>query len=232
MAGVEFSFESSSASGAVLVMTQPTNRKDLMKSRDIVNYIRRHVDSWYEFVNIQLRMEVEEGSIFLVRGCDQTPAWAVAAFKEAGTALSFGFRGGYSPIAGGGLHLSGSWKDMGSVAHRSGPEATPNKKIALAETTGSVSDAFLLPRVENALDYNQTVFLRVWKIKRRPFVIPHSIKAASGPLQLDSGSKYNHNGAAGASLVSQSDIEIIDDDDSEDYSEHTRHVGTFRLIFD
>lgn len=177
-AGVGFHFKCSSRRGAVLVLKQWATREDISDSRDFHDYIRRHADSWYDFAE-QKRFNVPNGhSIFMVRGCDKTAEWALAAFE--GTSETQGaevfFNGAFMTAPGARISLQGSWGRCTSAQHRSGPRldsVTPVLSSLPADVPG-VSRRF-----------NQPVFLRTWRVGRRRFMLPRSIKAAAEPQEDD-----------------------------------------------
>jgi hypothetical protein len=189
-----FRFESSTSQGAALILKHGAARCDIIsQSNLVIDYIRQHVDSWYEFAD-HLQLDLEDGSIFMVRGCDKTTAWAVAAFSGISRAISFEFHGGYIPLMGVGLSLAGKWANMGSVEHRSGPPPPPIDTWQERNVTPQVEESS--PRSSPAMAHmqpsnppNQTVFLRIWKAKRRRFRAPRRIRAAAGPRNEDRDSR-------------------------------------------
>ncbi|EIN11258.1 hypothetical protein PUNSTDRAFT_131428 [Punctularia strigosozonata HHB-11173 SS5] len=155
--GAGFRFECCNDLGAVLVLKQKAMRQNLRDSRVVRQYIRDNVDSWYEFAN-DLGFRVSEGDIFMVRGCDKTSEWAVAAFAERSADAGISFNGGYVVDAGVRVAVTGSWGWFCSAEHRSGPETA-----------------------KDPAEFDQTVFIRVWKFRRFPFRIPTRISAAAEP---------------------------------------------------
>jgi len=96
----------------------------------------------------------------LVTGCDKTAEWALAAFEDkhrnAGISLT-----GSLPLATAQLDLTieRRWEQSNSAQHRTGPSCGVGSEIK----------------------FDQTVFIRGYKLLERHFLAPKVIKAAAGP---------------------------------------------------
>lgn len=87
-------FECAKGIGAALITKTPMLREDIVKNDVIPAYIKQHIDSWYEFAQ-DLHYTLVEGEIIMVRGCDKTAAWALAAFTQRQRKGEIFFRGGF-----------------------------------------------------------------------------------------------------------------------------------------
>lgn len=174
-AGVGFRFSCANQLGAVLVLKQQASREDLFDGKHFRSYILKNVDSWYEFAD-SLGFIVPEGDIFMVRGCDKTAEWALAAFENRSGEAEMFFNGAYMNVAGARVAVKGSWGHFSSGKHRSGPLSGPNPTtLNAAGFSQSANDPDSL--------FNQPVFLRTWRAGRRRFMLPRSIKAAAEPQE-------------------------------------------------
>ncbi|KAF9260143.1 hypothetical protein L218DRAFT_873071 [Marasmius fiardii PR-910] len=96
--------------GAVII---PPNGVDSVDCQDLAvfrNYAERHAVSWHSFVNEELGMEVENGTIYFVTGFDKTDCWENAVFSHNLKERTFGIIVNTGSLAGddGRLHLSDS----------------------------------------------------------------------------------------------------------------------------
>lgn len=106
--------------GAALVTKQSVYRETYHDNEEVRRYIARHIDSWYAFAKRLDEIEPKDGFL-LVRGCDKTAEWALAAFAQKHREARISFTGGFVS-AGGQLSLSGSWSAAMSAEYRSGPD--------------------------------------------------------------------------------------------------------------
>lgn len=205
-AGVGFNFRCASRRGAVLVLKQWATREDLSNTRRFRDYIRQHVDSWYEFAERHDFTFPNRRSIFMVRGCDKTSEWALAALEGRATTqgAEVFFSGGYIATAGVRVSLQGSWGHCVSGQHRSGPRldaVTPLQNIAASSQPADVP--------ETSRRFNQPIFLRTWMIGRRPLGLPCSIKAAAGPQDFDYENTRDGFNSLREIVASSSDDEMV-----------------------
>ena len=199
-AGVGFRFSCTNRLGAVLVLKQQASREDLFDGKHFRSYILEHVGSWYEFAD-SLGFIVSEGDIFMVRGCDKTAEWALAAFENKSGEAEIFFNGAYMSVAGARVCVKGSWGHFSSGQHRSGPLNSPNL---------STIDAAGYARLANDPDsrFNQPIFLRTWRVGRRRFMLPRSIKAAAEP-QEDAQKPERHKPKDPGTACSSADDDVI-----------------------
>ncbi|KAF5368014.1 hypothetical protein D9758_004371 [Tetrapyrgos nigripes] len=79
--GEGLAFTSSVQEGALLVLPEGASTFDLQNQRDFYNYANNHALAWYKHVNGVLGYEAENGSLYLVTGCDKSRCWGTAAFS-------------------------------------------------------------------------------------------------------------------------------------------------------
>ena len=76
-----FRFEGSSSTGAILILPEGGIRKDLLSTRLFQDYATRNAASWYQFATgSKLGRPAQNGSLYLITGCDKSPAWGVASY--------------------------------------------------------------------------------------------------------------------------------------------------------
>lgn len=77
-------------------------------------YAVENVENWYRFANGALGREAENGSIYLVTGCDKTKSWGLASFSNASSIFILNFTP--SPA-----EDTYSWQEASFAAIKSGP---------------------------------------------------------------------------------------------------------------
>lgn len=201
---VQFQFAYTSMCGAALVTRCPTSRVDILLQSEVAKeYILAHIDSWYAFAS-ENGFDLQEGELFLVRGCDKTAAWSLAVFSGSATGVSFEFRGEYPREASTDRLLDGEWINLPNHANqRTGPALHPP-----SSPTNAHCDMSILPGDAPAEDlpfiapppctHDQTLFIRILKAKRRrPF--PYKFKAATEPQDPTSNGGDSSSGESSPS---------------------------------
>lgn len=191
-------FDCSKNVGALLLLRNHSSRIDLRSSQRIRDYIREHLDSWYIFGRDQGFGEADapESSIVLVRGCDKSDSWALAAFAERCNSASIFFNGGiYEGTAG--IELRGSWRrhTISSAEHRDGAvKGADHGRRRIDLTRSNIWAALGVEPLSTCID---CLFVRVFRCRRRwgPIMIPLQIKAQAGPHQLPPGSPDDCSGS-------------------------------------
>lgn len=120
--------------------------------------MQKHHSSWCEFAFNQYGLTLKPEEIVLVRGWVKTSDWAVAAFLDRGTAHEVSFQADAGPFANAKFSVSRSGVTSSSVQHRTGRtvEHDPEDEIAR----------------------DQCVFLSMYKMKRRYYLLPRVVAAA------------------------------------------------------
>ncbi|KAF5372189.1 hypothetical protein D9758_005120 [Tetrapyrgos nigripes] len=88
--GVEVQF--SRSQGAVLLLPAGARRIDYDGLPDMREYATRKAESWYRFLQDQVRMDANNGSLYLITGFDRTNCYENVAFQSSSKASSFSFR--------------------------------------------------------------------------------------------------------------------------------------------
>ncbi|KAF9260142.1 hypothetical protein L218DRAFT_873130 [Marasmius fiardii PR-910] len=80
--GAGLSIKFSKDRGAVILPPNGADSIDCQSLDDFFDYAQRHGTGWYKFVNEKLRMQVENGALYLVTGFDKTNCWENAVFSH------------------------------------------------------------------------------------------------------------------------------------------------------
>jgi hypothetical protein len=180
-------FDCSKNLGALLLLRNHSARVDLRNTSIVRDYIRNYLELWYLFARLQGFDDeaAPENSIVLVRGCDKSDSWALAAFAERAQNASIFFNGGIY-TGSGGMELRGTWRrhTISSAEHRDGSVVEANagrRRVDLA--TSGIWNALGIEPFSACVD---CLFVRVFRCRRRwgPFGIPLRIKAQAGPHEL------------------------------------------------
>ncbi|KAI0696216.1 WD40-repeat-containing domain protein [Cerioporus squamosus] len=108
-AGAGIKFQSTSDSGAFVLLDAPAQSKEIDSKRHIVNYMRDNFESWLEFANASYSwgLDLKEQDIIFVCGTTKTSKWAVAAFQGNRFRKTEGFvTGDFGPFASVGLSIN------------------------------------------------------------------------------------------------------------------------------
>jgi hypothetical protein len=176
-AGAGITFSCVNKLGATLLLRAGSTRVNIRDNDHIDEYIRKHIDSWYEYAwTLGYReRQAPEGSIMLIKGCDKTSSWAHATFAERSREASVSFSGGYFNV-GGAVHLKGSWIHAVSAIYREAPlgeRPAQSDTLLLNEPSTIASPSPLM--VSNDVPITAifppecvySVFVRVYRIRRR-----------------------------------------------------------------
>jgi hypothetical protein len=120
--GVGFQLTSSSKEGAVLLLPDGASRRDARRRGAFREYALRHAKSWYEFVNVTREMEVANGSLYLVTGCDKASSWGVASFSNESRDGQVSLKFVALQAASGKVSWDWECEAFSSVSIRSGPK--------------------------------------------------------------------------------------------------------------
>ena len=127
---------------------------DLRKEAPFFEYATQHGVEWYRFIRGPLGHRIQNGSLYLVTGCDKSPAWGVAAysgpFGNNVTSLKFMAMG----QRGDGTSLEYSWENYTSAAVRTGRQLVSSTEPGANPT------------------FNQCAFIRGYRISVQSQLIP------------------------------------------------------------
>ncbi|KAJ7285246.1 hypothetical protein C8J57DRAFT_712032 [Mycena rebaudengoi] len=79
--GGDFRFRCLVPKGAVLALPHGSNLNKLRNLDGVLEYAACHADSWYKFVNGPRGRRLENGSLYLITGCEKCPSWGMANFQ-------------------------------------------------------------------------------------------------------------------------------------------------------
>ncbi|TBU40271.1 hypothetical protein BD309DRAFT_993190 [Dichomitus squalens] len=166
-----FAFQTTADCGALVLLEPPAESADIESKRHIVNYMRRHFDSWLDFVNGQegMSLGLEEQDIVFVSGTMKTTHWGVAAFQGNGSERKEGrIIAQFTPYATASLSVSLANASMPRSHYRYGPH----------------------PAQEVSVPRNQCLFIHYYKMRRRRPLPKFAMRAAAGPHDLGSSTLW------------------------------------------
>lgn len=119
-AGAGIQLTTSSKEGAVLLLPQGASRTDTRKIPRFARYAIKHGLDWYKFANEE-DFGLENGSLYLVTGCDKASAWGVASFYNASTEGEISLKFTAAQVASGRVSCAWKWETYSPASVRSGP---------------------------------------------------------------------------------------------------------------
>jgi len=176
--GAKIAFELTSKQGAALITKYPTYREYAQRGRRFRNYMKKHYESWVEFVVDQDHPEGVEP--ILVTGVCLTREFATFAYSDNKTRMGCEFSATLPAVASTSVSVWGSWHTQGSVHTNCGPHPIQRSRRS------SESPA---PESEIPDEYTQCVFIRYFTMRKWFNLIPTVIKAGAGPHQLPEGNR-------------------------------------------
>ncbi|KAJ7483278.1 hypothetical protein FB451DRAFT_1129176 [Mycena latifolia] len=131
---------------ALLLLPDGASRWDLRPLQIFRDYALKHAQSWYEFVNGDLRRMVGNGDLYLLTGFTKSTSWSVAAVENQSSSGNVSLKLKATQVATAGACCAWEWESASSSVN-SGPRRR-------------------LPGEELWRD-NQTVFVRGFKVSLR-----------------------------------------------------------------
>lgn len=166
--GGGFKLTCKKTSGALLALAHDPLATYIESSARITSYMARHHESWLEMANSQsssgLGLGLDLEDLYFVSGTMKVPQWFIGVFD----------RGEESEIGG---HLECTVADVFDLNAQVCDIRTVHRSPSFKKGPGGVSAGAELP-------WNQCIFMRYYKMKRRLFRTPKVIKAAAGPHEL------------------------------------------------
>ncbi|TBU27184.1 hypothetical protein BD311DRAFT_807886 [Dichomitus squalens] len=197
-----FAFQTTADCGALVLLEPPAESADIESKRHIVNYMRRHFDSWLDFVNGQegMGLGLEEQDILFVSGTTKTTHWGVAAFQGNGSERKEGrISAQFTPYATASFSVSLAHASMPRSHYRYGPH--PGQEASVPVTMSMLSQE-VQPGL-TAIKRDQCLFIHYYKMRRRRPLPKFAMRAAAGPHDLGPGSS-DPGTSDSASIVSGS----------------------------
>ena len=226
--GAGFRFACETGSGGVLILKDVMKREDILAGPHLKDYVVTYHESWYAFASFK-GIDLGGQDLMLVTGQDTTSSWAVAAFTQKKKECAIEFHVGYGGAAAH-IALAGSWANINSVEHRSGPKLD---HPSAGPTPGSllIADAVAQPSSQSGEGVHsprQSVFLRGIHFRMRRFGVAFKMKAAAEPRDDDvdsneddrdlicpsSGSSLDGGCSLASSMTDQDQQSDLDEEDS------------------
>jgi hypothetical protein len=82
----------SRSQGAVLLLPNGARRVDYDGLPDIREYAKRNAESWYRYLNDQVRIDAHNGSLYVITGFDRTDCYENVAFQSTSKVSSFSLK--------------------------------------------------------------------------------------------------------------------------------------------
>ncbi|KAA1470055.1 hypothetical protein DENSPDRAFT_879420 [Dentipellis sp. KUC8613] len=191
MAGGQISLKFSCARrrGAVLVLPENAQRTDTRSRAAYEDYTREHCEQWLALTE-RLRLGLRLEDHILVTGCDRTTTWAVAAFTSVDFDSKISLSVDFAGVGSASFASSMSWTHDGSAQYNWGPDQ--RSPVSTAELTravtggGDISSSSSANQLHKPIntEFNQCVFIRGFRAKRRSRFLPVKLKAAAEPVDL------------------------------------------------
>ncbi|KAF5372059.1 hypothetical protein D9758_005115 [Tetrapyrgos nigripes] len=90
--GIGLEYRSSREQGAVLILPEGARRVDYEGLQDIRNYTKKNAESWYRYLNDQVGMDADNGSLYVITGFDRTSCYENLSFASSSRDTSLSFR--------------------------------------------------------------------------------------------------------------------------------------------
>ncbi len=134
--GVGFEFSCSSTRAAILVLPDGGERHDSRHPGLLRRYASENAHHWYQYFNGEQGMEIRNGSLYLVTGCDKCYSWGTACFHCPSDTRSVCLRFLMAGVGEVGGRIAHRWEVQAGV-HRRNHSATP-RRILLTKLSFSV----------------------------------------------------------------------------------------------
>jgi len=130
-------FSSTSNEGALLVLPEGADQRDLCNLLLFEREALRNGKSWYEFAVTKLgRTRISADSLYLITGCHKTSSWSLAAFHQSSSNFNFNAQFTAGEIINGNIGAAYSWQMTSAVPCRIGPEPYEDAKNQTAFIRG------------------------------------------------------------------------------------------------
>ncbi|KAJ6568301.1 hypothetical protein DFH09DRAFT_918123 [Mycena vulgaris] len=144
-AGAVVEVSTKSKETAILLLPDGASRWDLRPMQIFKDYALKHGQSWYEFVNGVLGRMIGDGDLYLVTGVTKSSSWSVASLENQSGDGNVSLKLKAAQVGAAGASYGWEW-ERASSSFNSGPRRYPG---------------------EESWQYNQTVFVRGFKVALR-----------------------------------------------------------------
>ncbi|KAJ7483268.1 hypothetical protein FB451DRAFT_1029310, partial [Mycena latifolia] len=131
---------------ALLLLPDGASRWDLRPLQIFRDYALKHAQSWYEFVNGDLRRMVGNGDLYLLTGVTKSTSWSVAAVENQSSSGNVSLKLKATQVAAAGACCAWEWESASSSVNSGPRRRLPGEKLWRD---------------------NQTVFVRGFKVSLR-----------------------------------------------------------------
>lgn len=140
-------------------------------------YMVKHCQSWLAFANKVRYCGLKcLSELVLVTRCDLANRWAIALFSQEEREVSVAVEADIAGLAPATFDVSSGWRSSDFVRHRYGP---------LVIGDGRPTAHIFAP--SDSTDWDQAIFIRGYRVKKRLRRWPKVIEAAAGPSSLADG---------------------------------------------
>jgi L-rhamnose mutarotase len=80
--GGDFIFSCRPPQGAVLALPHGAELKRLKNTQIVREYAQKHAKTWYRYLKCTKRLVVDNGSLYLITGCEKVMSWGMAAYHS------------------------------------------------------------------------------------------------------------------------------------------------------
>jgi hypothetical protein len=206
-------------------MPEGGSQENLRDKGTFMDQALKHGLAWYEYANVTRRRLAENGSLYLVTGCDKTTSWGIASFSNSSGGNQMSLKFTVAQLASGNASRSYKWETSSPATVRYGPiiddqdESQQDVLEPRAEASNSqgrtrrrrgrggqrIRESGIHDAVQNRPSItphqrlqNQCVLVRGYRISIRPA----TLAKLKGPLKVsaiqdaDAGDIFNRSGAS------------------------------------
>ncbi|EED78985.1 predicted protein [Postia placenta Mad-698-R] len=208
-ASLDFRFRCSDKQGAILITKEAIDRNFLLPNNRIVQYIRRHYKSWYQFAIQDRGYAIGIDDIMFVSGWAKTADWAVAAFTQGGNSAELSFDGNFGKPASISASFSVSHEESPILQQNSGPRARREDVVAQDSNARNARYSGRHSAVSGHHRRDQCVFFHYYMVKPRVLRTPKVIRAAAGFHEPGrSPNNDSDNGSGSESTISSQSVDV------------------------
>lgn len=208
--GAGIRFESTTNSGALVLLQPPAQTMKIESKLHIEKYMLAHHKSWFDLANTIRGLGLKEEDIVFVCGTTKTTRWAVAAFQGETFRKKEGFvSADFASFANVNFSINIASQVLPASYYRHGPP--PPQTIGPAPT-----GALTYPGHASSIPPsapNQCLFVNYFKMKRRILLWRVAMRAAGGPHQLPPGPD---NPGTDAPIVADAMYDVVSEQELED----------------
>ncbi|KAJ7743772.1 hypothetical protein B0H16DRAFT_997199 [Mycena metata] len=132
--GGNFVFNCGAPQGAVLALPHGSYLKKLKNLELVREYVATHAESWYKHINGARGRGLQNGSLYLVTGCEKAYSWGMASFYSTNNEFQLEFRA--TPRADSSIRYQwGGIHGCRDPSQHKSYDPSPKRNIPLNQTT-------------------------------------------------------------------------------------------------